>query len=492
MKKNGFFTKLLAFWINALLIFFVLKLFFYVCLILPVYLYFPFVFTFIVTFIVYSIICILLKRKTLGMYLLSMNIRKPFTNVIKYLTAISLIIAVVYYFGNMVCLWNDFKQMKLTSTVVHPFENRDAKLLKEVSSLSDEDYSTLSNWIENNKQTPEDYLVQIAKNHKITLIGEAHETKNYLDFLNNIIPSLYYQAGVRCIAMECIPATMNRRIEKLINAKEFDEDLFIQISRSQPWQAWGFEEYWDVLKTVWKLNSNLQPSEQKLRVVGIDSDWAGPDFALVFSSGADGVKNVSFVEKFRVFTLALDIIKLGNREEIMARNIEKEAIEKNDKCVVWIGSFHSFINYGQGVFDENNKLIRYNNRMGVILSQKYKNGIFQIVLHGTNYVSDELLNKVIFKKGLAPVGFTVGDSPFNMLRDNTKYLYHNLPTVSFSDVAQGYIYIIPFDSTKHCSWAPDYISKEMFMKYNPFYEGKLGGQKFKNNKEINKFMNNVQ
>jgi len=417
---------------------------------------------------------------------LSINIKKPFTNVIRYLAVISLILSIVYYFGNMIYLWTDFRQMKLTSIITHSFENRDPNLLQEVSSLSDQEYSTLSEWIENNKTTPEEYVIQIAKNHKITLIGEVHEVKNYVDFFNNIIPNLYYQADVRCIAMECIPSSMNRKIEKLINSKEFDEKLLIQISRHGSWNLWGFEEYWNVLRTTWKLNNNLKPNEQKLRVVGIDSEWNGPDFALAFSSGEDGIKNVSFVEKFRAFTLAPDIIKLANRDEIMARNIEKEAIEKNDKCVVWVGGYHSFVNYGQGIFDENKKLIRYNNRMGVMLCQKYKNDIFQIVLHMPDNISDDLLNEVIFEKGLAPVGFTVKNSPFEMLRDSTKYLYKNLPTVSFSDIAQGYLYFMPFDSTKHCKWVPDYISKKMFLKNKPFYEGKFE-QKFNNNKEVNDY-----
>jgi hypothetical protein len=390
----------------------------------------------------------------------------------------------------MIYLWSDSKQITLSSTITHPFENRNTNLLREVSSLSEQDYSTLNKWAENNKLTPEEYVVQVAKNHKITLIGEIHEVKNYLDFFNDIIPNLYYQAGVRCIAMECLPSSVNRKIEKLINSKEFDEELFIQISKYGPWSFWGFEEYWNVLRTAWKLNSNLKPNEQKLRVVGIDSELDWTNFALVFNGGDDGIQNVSFVEKFRIFTVAPDFIKMLCRDELMARNIEKEAIEKNDKCVVWVGCNHSFVNYGQGIFDRDMKFIRFNNRMGVMLWQKYKNDIFQIVLHSPFSFSDDLLNKVIFENGLAPIGFTVENSPFAMLRDSTKDYYTNMPTVSFSDIAQGYLYFMPFDSTKHCSWVPDYISKKMFLKNKPYYEGKFG-QKFNNNKEVNDLLHGL-
>jgi hypothetical protein len=285
--------------------------------------------------------------------------------------------------------------------------------------------------------------------------------------------------------MECIPSSMNCKIEKLINSNDFDEKLFIEISRNGSWFLWGFEEYWNVLRTAWKLNKSLQSCEQKIRVVGIDSDWK-PNHVLVFSSGTDGIKNVSFVEKFRIFSLIPDFIKLAQRDAIMARNIEKEVIEKNDKGVVLVGHAHSFINYGQGRFDGNRNLIGYNNRMGVMLSQKYQNDIFQIVLHYGDCISDIVLNKIIIEKNIGPVGFTVENSPFAMLRDSTQYLYANMPTVSFSDIAQGYIYLLPFDKTERCSWIPNYISKKMFLKYKPFYEGKTG-QKFKNSKEVNTF-----
>jgi hypothetical protein len=77
-----------------------------------------------------------------------------------------------------------------------------------------------------------------------------------------------------------------------------------------------------------------------------------------------------------------------------------------------------------------------------------------------------------------------------MFRDSTKYYYTNLPTASFSDIAQGYLYFMPFDSTRHCSWVSDYISKKMFLKNKPFYEGKCE-QKFKNDKVVNEFLHNL-
>ena len=468
IKKNGFFVRLLAVWIDALLIFFVLKLFFYLCLALPIYLYFPFEFTFIVTFIIYSAVCMVFKCNTLGRYLLNMSPKMT-----KYIAAISFIIFVVYHVGNIVYLCIEAQQMRMSSTVTYPFENRDANHLKEVTSISEQDYSTLSDWVEDNKQSPEEYVIQIAKNYKVTLIGERHHIKTYTDFFNDIIPNLYHKAGVRCIAMEVIPSSMNGKIEKLIDADEFDERLFMEISRSQPWCMWGLEEYWNVLKNAWKLNKNLKSDEQKLRVVGIDSDWIGPKFALVFSGTEDGVKNVPFVEKFRVFTLIPDFIKIIQRDEIMARNIEKEAIEKNDKCVVLVGYSHTFLNFGS--------------RMGAMLNKKYKNDIFQIVTHHNDCISDDLLNKVIYEKGLAPIGFTVENSPFAMFRDSTSYIYANLPKVSFSDVAQGYIYMKPFDKIEKCKWMSNYISKEMFMKYKPYYERRLN-QKFNNEEEMNDYM----
>ena len=547
-KNAGFWIRLWATWIDLLLVYFTLKFFFYLLLVLPVNIYFPFEFTFFALTIVYPIISISLTGKTIGKYLLKIEITKTNgeklsfprvflresifkiisgiiffmgfiwigfshskkgwhdyfsgskahiignntlkTRIVKFTAILSFIILSISYFGNMFYWWNFAKSMELPELVAHPYHNRNKSELKEISSLTMADDSLLINWFRKNHETPSDYTIRIASNHSITILGENHGNKTYLDFLNKIIPDLYYKAGIRCIAMEAIPESMNNKIEKLVTANVYDDRLELEIARSQPWHIWGSKGYWDVLKTVWRLNNSIPKNENHMRIVGIDTDWDGPTFALT-GIGEDGLKNIPFSEKFKLFTISDDLVKLIYRDEIMAGNIEKEIIEKGDKAIVWIGANHSFINYGQPRGSQI-KVIQEANRMGVILYQKYGSKISQIMLHSDNSDSlflDKLLTRDIYKQGLTPIGFSTKHSPMAMLRDSNSYYYSRQPTVAFSDIAQGYIFIKPSDKFEQCSWMKDYISKEMFAKYKAFYVAKTKGKiKFNNAKEVNDLM----
>ena len=61
-------------------------------------------------------------------------------------------------------------------------------------------------------------------------------------------------------------------MDDLVTGKEYNDALQLEIARSQGWKAWGEKEYWDVLKTVWKLNQSLPVNSRKMRVIGLDDD----------------------------------------------------------------------------------------------------------------------------------------------------------------------------------------------------------------------------
>ena len=550
-KKNaGFWIRLLATWIDLLLLYLVLKLVYYLLQILPFNVYLPFEFTLLILGIGYSVFTIGLTGKTLGKWLLNIEVlnkndiklsffmalfresilkiisgvffflgffwiaftrtkrgwhdfmagskvivQKPnsFLNrITKSLAIASLIIVSGSYFTEMIYWWNYGRSMRLTNEVSHPYHNRNISDLKEIARMTPSDYTLITNWLKVNGNTPEKYVIETTSKYSVTIFGELHNKKTNLDFLNKIIPDLYFKSGIRCIAMEALPASMNDNLYKLVNARDYDENLAMKIARCHGWPDWGHKGYWDVFKTVWELNKNLTEKEIPMRIVGIDSDWNGPAFSLM-GMGDDGMKNVPFWEKFRILTVIGDLTKLVHRDEIMAQNVVKEIIDKKDKGIVWIGAYHSFIHYGQPIYF-NNKLVRENNRMGVMISTKYRNEVFQIVLHSGISNSkniDSLFIKSVDYQRLAPIGFSTKESPFANLRDSNNVLFRYQPQVAFSDIAPGYIYFKSQDKLENCRWLDNYVSKEMFIKYKPYYEAKYK-HKFESANGINNFMNQKQ
>lgn len=384
-------------------------------------------------------------------------------------------------------LYGETKRMAVGRDVMTAYSQRDPLSLIEVGALEPSQYDNFIEWLNYNSKEPVDYAVDTTAKHQVTIFGEHHYIREELSFLNRIIPELYHRAGVTCIAMECCVAEDNARLAKLVTSAHFDSELAIQIARHEGWKDWGSKGYWDVFETVWKVNRALPEGSKKMRIIGIDSMWDGPSFALM-GVGDEGLEGPSW-EKLRIVRLFDDAILILKRDELMARNIEKEIIEKKERGLVWVGANHSFTRYRRPrVF--NGKVINEWSRMGFILHQKYGDQVFQIILHnqitnGPNITG--FMEMIANGQQNASFGFDLTNSPFARLRDNSYESFHYQPGVCLADLAGGYIYLKPLDKLEHCQWISGYISREMFVENKPYYEAKCG-RELRSAKDANKFI----
>lgn len=547
-KSAGFWIRLLATWIDYVLVYAALKLFFYALVYSSAYIYFPFEFTFVIVAVFYSVLFLSIKGQTVGKYLLGITVltnkggRLPLhksvlrESVYKIFSATPLLLGFFWIgFSKKKKGWHDYLcQSKVVQQAANkrfyfawrlialgsfiffsanyirnfagvildagkialspesvqlPFMKRDPSTVTDISRLTD---TSFIQWLNKNVQSPETYALQAANTHQVVLFGEAHANGDILGFFNKMIAPLYYKSGVRVIAMEVIPSSMNKNLERLVNAKKYDSSLAITIARSNCWKSWGYKEYWDVLETVWKLNQGLPTGQQRMRIVGIDDEWVMPNFSLLNIS-EDSKGKTPFWEKFRLVSVIKDLPKIIYRDEIMSRNIEKEIISKNQKGVVLIGFAHSVVRFAYPIIKDK-KIMAVKPRLGVLLSQKYKDKIFQIEFYHrlddtddnrirANSV-DSFLDSIMKKRNNLPVGFTITGSPFETIRDSCSFYFNKYPSICYGDIAEGFIFLKPFTETTKCTWTPGYISYEMFMKYKPMYALMLK-KKFNNARQLN-------
>jgi len=533
-NSAGFWIRIIATWIDLILVYCILLIIKLPILLFKINIYLPEEFIFLILFIIYSTIAIIIKGYTVGKWLLYLrvvnennyerlsifksifreSILKPLSGLLLFIgflwiafskrknglhdkivrskiTRINYkqhrkniwmilgICSLTLFFGWHIYKTSNIiytgKKMELPrSTFDLPFVKRNQGDIIDISTINSD--TMLINWLKQNSLSPEEYAISTAASHKLTLFGETHGVKDNLDFLNRIIPDLYFKSGIRCIGMECIPSSMNKEVSKLVNGKTFNRQLELKIARSQPWKIWGMKEYWDVLETVWKLNQELPENLPKMRVVGIDENWDGPKLALILpTSSDDGLKKVPVWEKLKIFTSIDDLVKLAYRDELMARNVEKEIIEKGDKGIIWIGSAHIPLQYGNPIIYDN-KVLFVKGRFGLILNQRHKDEIGQILLwHSLSDKNNEekslnnLLESVISSSDTTPVGFKIEGSPFGKLRDNQAKYFNKYKTICLEDIYQGLIFLQPLNNLKPCTWDIEYISQEMFNRYKLFY-----------------------
>lgn len=371
----------------------------------------------------------------------------------------------------------------------------------EASEINPSQYPVFSKWLDEHGKSPLDYAIEKCREHQVVIFGEMHGTKDYLDFFLQLIPEAYHKAGMRCILMEAFKYEVSDKIEKLVTGSTYDRKLALEIARSAPWPWWNYKEYVDVFEVVWKLNQSLSSGAEHMRVIGMD---VGGDNAVdqLYRDNKLGDKNL--VEKARV-----DHMFGYVREEWMAGVVEETVFGKKTKGMIWVGGYHSFTRYAQPAVNADGILVHDWPRLGVLLYRGYRDRIFQITFHGIlndeydspadifkNYKGEKpviggLIGKIMAERGNKPVGFDVSPSPFANIRDGRSYLFHFQPNVRFQDIAQGYIFIVPWEKKTNCQKIQEFITDEMFKLYKPYFED-VYKKKFKNAAEVNELLNKVE
>lgn len=397
-------------------------------------------------------------------------------------------------------------------------------ILLEASDIDSSDYDIFVDYLDNYGQEPTDYIVEKCKTHQLVILGEWHHLIEYERFVRDIIPDLYYKAGVRYIVFESIIVTHNGKTEALVTGKEYDESLALEIAQADGYSDWGDKEYWDILKAIWELNINLPKDSEPMHAIGMEIP---KDYKLDKLWQRNQIENKDLIARAESQHL-LEML----RDENMAAAVEQYVLNKGGKGLVLVGQNHSFTHYSQpfpNVHDPfwtmpfSNKvdavIIKWP-RMGTILYQEYGDRIFQIGLHGPHTsprsvteelssltkqdddsllfrflsasspqeqpVIQDLVEKIMTERGNVPVGFDVVNSPFANLRDRRSYYFHFQPSVRLSDLNRGYIFLKPWKDLTFSSWMEGYVSQDLYdnNKIYRMYYDLLYHQDWKNAQEI--------
>jgi hypothetical protein len=387
--------------------------------------------------------------------------------------------------------------MRPKTAGVLAFEQRDQNLLIETASLEQSELNSCSEWLREHAVDPVEYSVNKAQQHQVLVFGEVHEKKEALAFLNDLIPELYHRAGVTTIAMEVCLAEDNDRLKHLVTAETFDRESALEIARHQPWGIWGFKGYWDVLETVWQLNRTIPAGQKKVLVVGLDAAMDMPSLGMIGLED-NPAGNCPLWEKLRIVRLPRLLPKVGARDHRMARQIEREILEKGDRAIVWVGANHAWAS-PQAVRAGGFRV----SRMGAMLRQRHGDSVFFVRLHSfdmsASFVDREYhgpkpsfrqtIEKTMRRSGLQVAAFDTATSPFGYLRDVASYDYHYEPRLGLQDIADGYLYLGSWKEYTPCDWLVGFLSPQMFVANKPYYQafGRKAGKRLNNADEVNRF-----
>lgn len=306
--------------------------------------------------------------------------------------------------------------------------------------------NSLANFLIENWETPENYIVKKFDTHDYIILGEYHRIKHDVDLMVRLIPKLY-EKGINNFAIEFGAYPYQHLVDSLLSLPHFDRKLARSIMfKSQ--SDWAFKEYIDIYEAAWKVNKTTSGNAPKFRIINL-----APPF--------DPCKS------------GKEMFGGHDYDRCMADIVINELVSKNQKALIAAGSHHSFTKYHQPyyIFEENKLDGFTTSRMGNILYDTLANRTFNIFLHAP-WVSDQGFDKTT----VAPVngmidsimrlfddknvGFDVYNSPFGNLPASDTYYAFGYPDFSLKMFCDGYIYQKHFKDYESMNIEEDFINSE--------------------------------
>ncbi|UCC71630.1 MAG: hypothetical protein JSV86_14760 [Gemmatimonadota bacterium] len=261
-------------------------------------------------------------------------------------------------------------------------------------------------------------------------MGELHRIRHDPLLVQRLIP-LLYENGVRLLGFEFVHTEDQDDVDRLVSAASNDEDLAIDILR-RPGGIWPYQEYLDVFKAAWSLNSHLHPDAERFKLVGLAPSV---DYAkLRFGSAEEQAE-----QRHR-----------GSRgDSVYAAVIEREALSRGMKMLVYVGRHHAFSRFAQPGWDENYEFTGSyaERRAGQRLRTEYPGQIVTVMLHAP-FWSPAYRTWVLPFGGVLdrvnavnrkPVGFDIAGSPFSTLVDSASVYALSYGQITLDDYCDGYV-----------------------------------------------------
>jgi hypothetical protein len=328
--------------------------------------------------------------------------------------------------------------------------------------LSESELQLYLDYLNSSTSEPLEFVSEKFKQYDVVLIGETHYTLQSTIFLQKLIPYLYQHNGVRIIGWEFGSSSAQAEVDSLLTAPSFDRRKFIDIMRRAIY-FWNLEEYLDVFHVVWEFNRQLPSGAEPIRFLQLGSEYVPRRL-----NSSDPEVRRKEAERFYW-------------EKKFAEIIEREAIQKNEKALVWAGSHHTFTKYRQPrMFFQ--RRTGEKRRAGNFLYDKYPEKVYSIKLHFPAphrwVVLTEILpsigpdaNKMFYPfKGIIdqvyaryqkPLAFDTRQSPFGKIKDNYSYYsFDYFGGVQLQDFCDGYIMLCSFAEIKPVHPIEDWITSE--------------------------------
>ena len=312
----------------------------------------------------------------------------------------------------------------------------------------------LETWLAEHGRPPADYVMGLFAGRDVVLLGEMHRFRHDELLVQSLIPRLR-EAGVTALATEFARREDQALLDSLVTAPEWNENLGREIIFRQ-FMAWGFREYVDILKAVWRTNRDRPDGTAPLRVLGVNNSF---DFGHIRT------------EADRDDPEVWRRVAGGQTEADWAGPVLAE-VARGGKVLGHCGIHHAFTGFRQprvvGGEYKGPGGLRFGNRLREELGER----AVTVFLHapwntaaGYDAVhvhpADGRLDAFMLARDGGPfaVGFDTAPSPLGGLPIANAVYGHGRDPFTIADFCDGWIYTLPVGDYEPVAYIEDWIDE---------------------------------
>lgn len=297
--------------------------------------------------------------------------------------------------------------------------------------------------------SPEQYVVNKFERVDVVLLAEEHALRHNLLLAQRLIP-LLHQAGVYNFGMEFGANEDQAALDALVAGERYDEAQARRLMFNYN-VGWAFQEYMDIYRAAWQLNRSLPSGARKFRILNLSYRYDYASF--------NGARTPAVMAK---------VYHKGSADAFRANVVQREILARGEKLLVLTGSVHAFTRYQIPLPDYNaDGFWRLEDRhLGNRLQRLAPGRVATIFLHqpfpgkfgGQSYPAGGALDQVLTQLGSRPVGFDLTGAIGELADDSYYAIGH--PDFRLRDLADGYIYEMPFDRYQGCQIDEHFLTEQ--------------------------------
>lgn len=316
-------------------------------------------------------------------------------------------------------------------TLYLPERYRDLDRIEAIAAVPS-DTKPFVDFLKQQSDSPEQFLLNQLKTHKLVINGELHRRKVSWDMMRRLVALEAFPDVCGTVFLE-LPSWHQADMDAFLTCRDFRPELVLDIFRDEQINGWYDKGEFDFICDIRRINQTL-PAEKRISI-------RLADFQLPYSKIPDA-------EAWQA-ALAEEEPRNTHMADVIERYIKSGA--DNRSCLFEVGLTHAY---------NNDRLISLDREDGPVAGAQLKqrlgeDAVFTVIQHiisGDNGgrhrspVRGGIFDDAFAANGNKPVGFVLRDSPFGKEPFDASYEHKYLAdTGSYEDNYDGYLFLHPLD-----------------------------------------------